>query len=384
MARRDVGYDVATDVARLESLGVPQRRRRHILLACSSDLPRARELLRQAVEKPVHRGMNDLWSTIGDLVGVKSSDKIDAASRTSPENARRIDWLFRHREYDLPNTERPDCQRNDHRYLSMYGRLRWDKPAQTITTGFGSMGQGRYVHPSEPRTITPHEAARIQTFPDFFRFDRAEGARSLATLIGNAVPPALMLRLGLAVLPYLIESANLRPAPVQLDPLAMAPIPKDCSQYRNTSVADRDTPNPSSEDAGRRMRIVRQRDTAPEIALRSILHRRGLRYRVDVSPIRGSRRRADILFPSARVAVYVDGCFWHGCPLHATWPKANPDWWRQKLVRNVERDRDTDIRLAHAGWTVLRVWSHEDSSEAAERVVSVVRGAHSFVHDARR
>jgi len=99
---------------------------------------------------------------------------------------------------------------------------------------------------------------------------------------------------------------------------------------------------PLSEETARRMRAVPQRDTAPEIAIRSALHRMSLRFFIDRAPIAGLRRKADLVFPSARVAVYVDGCFWHGCPLHATWPKNNEAYWRAKIERNRARDADTN------------------------------------------
>ena len=117
-----------------------------------------------------------------------------------------------------------------------------------------------------------------------------------------------------------------------------------------------------------------RRDTAPEVALRRLLHRRGLRYRVDAAPLGGLRRKADVVFLRERVAVYVDGCFWHACPQHATLPKANRSWWSDKLAGNVRRDRDTDERLERAGWAVVRVWAHEDAAEAADRIEAVVRG----------
>ena len=127
-------------------------------------------------------------------------------------------------------------------------------------------------------------------------------------------------------------------------------------------------------DDATRLRMSRQRshDTSPERALRSLLHRRGLRYRLHRRPIAGLRRQADLVFAGARVAVFVDGCFWHCCPEHATSPKANGAWWAAKLARNVERDRDTDRRLAEAGWTVVRVWEHEDPAAAADRVAALV------------
>jgi DNA mismatch endonuclease (patch repair protein) len=121
------------------------------------------------------------------------------------------------------------------------------------------------------------------------------------------------------------------------------------------------------------MQNTPQRDTPAEIALRRDLHRRGLRYRVDYPPLPAFRRRADVVFPRRKVAVFCDGCYWHGCPEHGTWPKANAAWWRQKIEENKRRDRDTDARLTAAGWTVIRVWEHEDPVVAAARIAEVVR-----------
>lgn len=129
---------------------------------------------------------------------------------------------------------------------------------------------------------------------------------------------------------------------------------------------------PSSPTASARFRRVGRRDTPPEMRLRSELHRRGLRYRVDARPIHGLRRRADLVFRNAKVAVFVDGCFWHGCSIHMTWPQANAGWWRGKIERTRARDRDTDRRLTESGWTVIRIWEHEDPPVAAERVVEVL------------
>ncbi|MCK6210075.1 DNA cytosine methyltransferase [Georgenia sp. EYE_87] len=184
-----LGYDVATMRVELVKLGIPQTRRRHILLAVRSDLlggGAASDFLEFEPE-PVH----DLRWAIGDLEHIDSTRGIDRPSRMSPENRQRIQWLINNREVNLPNHFRPPCHRGDHSYVSMYGRLSWDLPAQTITSGFGSMGQGRYGHPSQPRTLTPHEAARIQGFPDFFQFDDIVTRTQLSVIIGNAVPPAL-------------------------------------------------------------------------------------------------------------------------------------------------------------------------------------------------
>jgi DNA mismatch endonuclease (patch repair protein) len=129
-------------------------------------------------------------------------------------------------------------------------------------------------------------------------------------------------------------------------------------------------------DAVTSARMARQRrtGTAPETALRTELHRRGLRYFVDRAPLPGLRRRAYLVFPRRKVAVYVDGCFWHRCPEHATYPKNNAEWWAEKLAGNVARDRDTDARLTAAGWLVVRIWEHENSVAAADRVQSALSG----------
>lgn len=122
------------------------------------------------------------------------------------------------------------------------------------------------------------------------------------------------------------------------------------------------------------MRANRSRDTGPEMALRRELHRRGLRYRVNRPVVPGVRCRPDIVFTRARVAVFVDGCFWHSCPSHATHPSANADWWRDKLEANVRRDRLNDRQLTEAGWRVVRVWEHEAADEAADHIEAIVRG----------
>ncbi|MEU0405490.1 very short patch repair endonuclease [Streptomyces sp. NPDC006197] len=114
------------------------------------------------------------------------------------------------------------------------------------------------------------------------------------------------------------------------------------------------------------------KDTAAELAVRRLLHAAGLRYRVEF-PVPGmARRRIDVAFTSVKVAVLIDGCFWHGCPEHATQPKANAEWWRQKLDRNMARDRETTEHLEAQGWVVLRFWEHMPADEVATTVRATV------------
>ncbi|RFU42342.1 very short patch repair endonuclease [Actinomadura logoneensis] len=121
------------------------------------------------------------------------------------------------------------------------------------------------------------------------------------------------------------------------------------------------------------MQSNKGRDTRPELALRRAVHALGMRYRVSARPLPGVRRTADLLFTRAHVAVFLDGCFWHGCPEHHTKSATNADYWAEKVRRNRERDAETDRLLAEAGWKVIRVWEHEDPVQAAQHVAQVVR-----------
>ncbi|MGX5770591.1 very short patch repair endonuclease [Microbacterium trichothecenolyticum] len=128
----------------------------------------------------------------------------------------------------------------------------------------------------------------------------------------------------------------------------------------------------SSEGVARSMRSNRGRDTSPERALRQVLHAAGYRYRVDFAPGPDRRRRADIVFTRLRIAVFVDGCFWHSCPIHGTEPKTNADYWIPKLERNRLRDTETTRALEASGWTVVRIWEHESVADASARVMDAV------------
>ena len=129
---------------------------------------------------------------------------------------------------------------------------------------------------------------------------------------------------------------------------------------------------PPSPAKSAEMSRVRSRHTTPELAIRKELHRRGLRYRVDMPLSDIARTRPDIVFTRIRVAVFVDGCFWHRCPDHGSFPKTNAEWWHDKLEANVRRDRATDEALRTAGWVVIRIWEHENPIRAADRVEAIV------------
>ncbi len=131
------------------------------------------------------------------------------------------------------------------------------------------------------------------------------------------------------------------------------------------------------------MQLQRTRDTGPEMAVRRILHAEGLRCRVDRAPLRGLRRRADIVFGPTKVAVFIDGCIWHGYPEHGrARTKANPEYWSTKIAQNRLRDAESDNWLGEAGWTVIRAWEHEIPTDVAARVALAVRSAKPLTYDA--
>jgi DNA (cytosine-5)-methyltransferase 1 len=181
-----LGYSVDTGVVAVEKIGVAQARKRHVLLAHTNGFPSVAQAEHRArVTKP--RSLR--WALT--KLSPRNSGIFDTPSRLSAENLLRAQYLHNAGMFDLPN----------HRYKSMYGRLQWGRVAQTITSGFGSPGQGRYLHPRELRTLTPHEAARIQFIPDWFDFSSLAHRNALAVAIGNVVPP----KLGFAMTAHLLD-----------------------------------------------------------------------------------------------------------------------------------------------------------------------------------
>lgn len=133
-----------------------------------------------------------------------------------------------------------------------------------------------------------------------------------------------------------------------------------------------ENPEPLNDKVRRRMETQRTRDTDPELALRRELHRRGLRYRIHCAPLPDKRFKADIIFPRSRVAIFVDGCFWHSCPDHGVLPKHNRKWWAAKLRTNRDRDARIDAELRAEGWLPVRAWEHHDAVATAENIVNLL------------
>ena len=149
----------------------------------------------------------------------------------------------------------------------------------------------------------------------------------------------------------------------------------------SSSAARREESWASTPGTRASMQSNRGRDTTPELAVRRRLHAMGLRYRVSVRPVPNLRRTADIVFTRARIAVFIDGCFWHGCPDHYVIPKTNVHYWSPKIETNLARDADTSAQLREAGWTVLRFWEHEPATDVAERVMAAVGDSAATPHE---
>lgn len=213
----DLGYAVGFDgILAADAFGVAQTRRRHFLIAIRKDVLdhgsavlTGRWLMEYGSDAPPMTAMD----AIGDLANQEGqeSDEFNLSSNLSEENRERVKWLIDNDEHNLPDSLRPDCHRTkEHNYGSVYGRMFGDRPAPTLSTGFLSPGRGRYVHPSRPRTLTPHEGARIQGFPDSFRFIGSSGTipkrTQMSRMIGDAVPPPLAFHVALAGLWMLKEN----------------------------------------------------------------------------------------------------------------------------------------------------------------------------------
>ena len=205
-ALEGMGYETSDGIVDLWSIGVAQTRRRHIMVAQlrSSDAPMSRQLpyMDELIQPYATKPRPVSWA-IEDLLNATTESVMDRPRVPDDITRSRIEYLFDHDLYDLPKSQRPASHKGEHgdSYKSVYGRMRWEEPAPTMTGGFATMGQGRFVHSRRRRTITPHEAARIQYIPDFFDFSPlGENRGALAEAIGNAVPPKLSYVLALELL----------------------------------------------------------------------------------------------------------------------------------------------------------------------------------------
>jgi DNA (cytosine-5)-methyltransferase 1 len=389
---RKLGYSVAQDILLAADYGVPQRRRRLFIVGILGDeeftFPSAthlggwrRDSLELWEERRKERGLLRhvrTWEAIGDLPSARAEDisvsQLDPGRRTpfSRRMTGRAKVITDHAPLSVPSDHRelikhvpvggtwreiprhllPDRFRGMRRTDStnLLGRLDPDLPAYTITTQFNNVTTGCFTHPYEDRPLTVREAARLQTFPDSYRF--VGGTAPKCRQVGNAVPPLLAHVLVSAIARAVLgEEAGerLHPSPRPVRPAAAAPPPTD-------------------NRTRRRMRNQPRRDTKPEVLLRRALTQRGLRYRLHRAPLPDLKSTPDLVFSHARCVVFVNGCFWHGCPEHARPTKSNTKWWADKIAANQRRDKEVARQLTAAGWRVLVVWEHEPPEDAAERI----------------
>ena len=354
------GFETAAAILCAADYGVPQTRYRTIIVGARDIDPHdffpPLRTHRQP-HPPYHRRLfngiqadyvedpND-WLTVADAVG-----SLPAPVGTEPRDEPAPLDLHFHRNptpvsmrryravpaggnrFDLPKRLTPGCWiRKTSGGTDLFGRLWWDRPSVTMRTEFFKPEKGRYLHPDQDRPITHREAARLQWFPDEFRF---VGTKiEIAKQIGNAVPRCL---------PLALPTSSSR----------------SCSQ-----VADKW----SKEQRSALMARVRQRNTAPELIARRLLHAQGYRFRLHVRALPGT---PDIVLKRHRKIVFVHGCFWHGhegCR-KATLPQDNHDWWAAKIEGNRRRDAVAIEELRRLGWDVLVVWEcetkHPESLDAA-------------------
>jgi DNA (cytosine-5)-methyltransferase 1 len=377
----DLGYASCADVLTASEYGVPQLRRRAIVLAYRADLclppqlpvrthervPNATVLTEAKVRKRYEEHKLPyvaVEEAIGDLPSLAAGGGDEVMFYAAPAASAYQTWArqdsvaaFNHRSRahakdflekisvigeggrnkDLPKTQRF----SDNYYSQAYARLHRHGIAGTITTCFGNPGSGRFTHYSDLRAITVREAARFQSFPDLYVF---EGLHSTQMrLVGNAVPPLL--------------SRSLR------DHIGKDLLAADVHKPKTVGRPRRPEPvAPNAEERSRIMRAVPGKNTSAELALRRSLSDAGVRgYRLHDRRVAG---KPDLIFPRARLAVFVDGCFWHGCPSCYREPKTNQQYWTMKVKRNMDRDRKVNELCESAGWRVVRLWEHEVLREA--------------------
>lgn len=396
-----LGYTIRAAILLAANYGVPQLRRRLFVVGVEEgvtfDFPSPthlggwrRDTLEKWEEERIERGLLrhlSLAEAIGDLPpllsGSHPADTYLREAESGYEKLMRTGWKGKLRDHeagtlgerhlnlvrhvppggtwrDIPPHLLPDrfqggMRRTDS--TNLLGRLDPERPSYTITTQFNNVTAGCFTHPTEDRALSVREGARLQSFPDRFEFTGSISSR--CRQIGNAVPPLLAQHLAYALA-------------VALDPTTKARKPR-----KVTSVLAVPAPVAVETSRSRMVRQARQ-GTKPESRVFEALAARGLAFDRNTRPVDGLRREVDGSIIDAKVAVFIDGCFWHGCSVHSRPTKSNTLWWREKIQKNKVRDAETDRALAAEGWLVVRVWEHEDPDGAAIRVIAAVSSHQSL------
>lgn len=398
----DLGYTLRASILLAANYGVPQLRRRLFVVGVAEGLnfefPEPthmggwrRDSLDKWEEERIRLGLLrhlTLTDAIGDLPSLAAGEAKAAYRREAEsgyEKLMRSRWRGELRDHEastlgdkhlallrhvpaggtwrdipphlLPERFQGGMRRTDS--TNLLGRLDLERPSYTITTQFNNVTAGCFAHPTENRALSVREGARLQSFPDAFEFTGTRASR--CRQIGNAVPPLLAQHLASSLATALDAEAKPR-RPKKIKSVLAAPDP----------VPDKAT----------RARLAKQRrqGTAPETRLFEALDRRGLAFERNVKAVEGVRSELDGCLREAMLAVFVDGCFWHGCPTHTKPTKSNTLWWREKIDKNRVRDEATNVALRSAGWVVERVWEHEDPEAAADRIAILARELRATHH----
>jgi DNA (cytosine-5)-methyltransferase 1 len=396
-----LGYSSCADVLTASDYGVPQLRKRAFVVAYRADLgvppqlpPRTHERIPQASQltladrrlrfEPDKLPYVCVEDAIGDLPSLAAGKGDEFMFYQSTPHSEFAKWarngsvgIFNHKsrshtakylekiaviEEGGRNQELPPDQRfSDNYYSQAYARLHRAGIAQTVTTYFGNPGSGRFMHYRDLRSITVREAARFQSFPDWFVFEGLQGTQMRH--VGNAVPPLLAQAIRDQVGRDLMASWLALTTPKQ--EMIGASLVK--------IAAGAEAP---AELRSRIMRSVPARNTSVEVELRKLLWAAGLRgYRLHDDRVPG---HPDVVFPAARIAVFVDGCFWHGCEKCYREPKTNKQYWQMKVQRNRDRDERVTAACKKEGWRVVRAWEHEikrSPSIITRRIVKAIQRA---------
>lgn len=394
----EIGYNVTKDILLAADWGVPQRRRRLFIVGVLSDenfeFPDQthmggwrRDSLELWEERRKKAGLLEhltVWDAIGDLpkpvTSAESTVKYALKSASASPFARKLrrgKHIVSDHEVqqlgeetvklisqvpiggtwrDIPPHLLPDRYRGMRRTDStnLLGRLDPNLPSYTITTQFNNVTTGCFTHPLENRALSVREGARLQTFPDTYRFVGSVSSR--CRQIGNAVPPLL--------------------ASVLANQLAVHILGEEASEHHRAPEPPRRgpasrTPAAIDEIAKARIKRAANQDTAAERVVQEALSKRGVTFELHRRSEPSTRQIDDIVLTQSRVAVFVNGCFWHGCEKHARNTKSGTFWWGPKIEENQKRDRETKRLWLIDGWEVVEIWEHEDPDDAARHIEEV-------------
>lgn len=321
---KKLGYYPTYSVVNVASYGVPQRRRRLVMLG---------SLLGEVAIPEGNGNIRTVRDFIGDLESVEET--YDSAHRRYPRHSEDVMRRIRLTPHnggsrrDLPEQYTLECHRQEGiGFNDVYGRLRWDDVSSTITGGCLNPSKGRFLHPEEDRCITAREAALLQTFSRDYIFPDDIPMSNLALMIGNALPPILCE----------LQSASL------IDRLDEIFMPDIYDEEKRSEI----------------MSKVKNKNTAPEMIIRKLLTGMGYKYRLSTKKLHCN---PDIIFPAKKKVIFINGCFWHGhdCK-RGHLPETNKEFWKQKIQKNMERDQMNYNECDKNGWSYLTIWQCEIKS----------------------